>query len=129
MHYAVLIYEAPEDFGNRKGEEGPREYVAAWRVYYQSLVEAGIYVGGEPLHAPESATTVRVRDGKRQVQDGPYAATKEQLGGFIILDLPSLDAALQWAARCPAAARGALEVRPLAPMLKERVESPQEDES
>ena len=122
MQYAVLIYEAPEDFANRRGDEGPRDYVAAWRVYYRSLLEAGIYAGGEPLHAPESATTVRVRDGRRQVQDGPYAATKEQLGGFIILELPSLDAALQWAARCPAAERGALEVRPLASALKERVE-------
>jgi hypothetical protein len=56
---------------------------------------------------------VRLKNGKRQVQDGPYADTKEQLGGYIILELPSLDAALDWAARCPAAANSAVEVRPL----------------
>lgn len=56
---------------------------------------------------------MRLKDGRRQVQDGPYADTKEQLGGFIVLDLPSLDAALDWAARCPAAATGAVEVRPI----------------
>jgi hypothetical protein len=126
MEYAVLIYETPEDFSSRKDDEAANPYVGAWRVYHRSLVEAGIYVGGEPLHVPESATTVRVRDGKRQVQDGPYAATKEQLGGFIILELASLDLALQWAARCPAAARGAVEVRPMAPAMKQRVTSAEE---
>jgi len=127
MEYAVLIYETPEDFASRRDDdEVSNPYVGAWRVYHRSLVEAGIYVGGEPLHVPESATTVRVRDGKRQVQDGPYAATKEQLGGFIILELASLDTALQWAARCPAAARGAVEVRPMAPAMKQRVTSAEE---
>jgi hypothetical protein len=64
---------------------------------------------------------VRLRDGKRRVQDGPFADTKEQLGGFIIMELPSLDAALDWAERCPAAATGAVEVRPLAPESKRRI--------
>ena len=88
---------------------------------YKALVEAGTYVGGEPLQPVASATTVRLRGGKRHVQDGPYADTKEQLGGFIILELPSLDAALAWAARCPAAATGAVEVRPLAPETHETI--------
>ena len=78
------------------------------------LVEAGIYVGGQPLRGTSTATVVRVADGRRHVQDGPYAETKEQLGGFVILELPSLDAALDWAARCPAASYGAVEVRPVA---------------
>jgi hypothetical protein len=62
-----------------------------------------------------------MKDGKRRVQDGPYADTKEQLGGFILLELPSLDAALEWAARCPSAAGGAIEVRPLAPEMHDTI--------
>jgi hypothetical protein len=90
-------------------------HLGAWRAYYRALVEAGVYVGGNALEVPETATTVRLREGKRRVQDGPYADTKEQLGGFIILELPSIDAALEWAARCPGASIGIVEVRPLSP--------------
>jgi hypothetical protein len=120
MQFALLIYESPEAFATRKGD-GTHAYTAAWRVYHKALVEAGIYVAGDPLEVPETATTVRQRAGKRAVQDGPFADTKEQLGGFIILELASLDAALEWAARCPAAAYGAVEVRPLAPQTKLRI--------
>jgi len=70
---------------------------------------------------PETGTTVSIKDGKRRVQDGPYADTKEQLAGFMVLDLPSIDTALEWAARCPAASLGAVEVRPLAPETKRRI--------
>jgi hypothetical protein len=90
-------------------------------TYHKALVEAGVYLGGNPLQAPETATTVRLKDGKRRVQDGPFADTKEQLGGFTILELPSLDAALDWAARCPAASAGAVEVRPVSPEYLRRV--------
>ncbi len=112
MKYVLLIYETPEDFESRQQEKrGP--YVAAWRAYHRALVEAGAFVGGAPLKEVATATTVRVRDGKRLVQDGPFAEAKEQLGGFTILELSSLDAALSWAARCPAAATGRVEVRPM----------------
>jgi hypothetical protein len=121
MHYVMLIYETPEAFASRKNDSERDPFVGAWRAYYKALVDAGVYVGGDPLHEPETATTVRLRGGKRQVQDGPYADTKEQLAGFTILELPSLDAALEWAARCPSAAVGAVEVRPLAPDVKERI--------
>ena len=120
MQYALLIYESPEAFTSRNSDETD-PYVGAWRAYYKELLEAGVYVGGEPLKVPETGTTVRLKDGKRRVQDGPFADTKEQLGGFTILELPSLDAALEWAARCPAASHGAVEVRPLASELKFRV--------
>ncbi len=120
MQFALLIYESPEAFATRKNDEND-PYLGAWRAYYKALVEAGIYVGGDPLQLPETGTTVRLKEGKRRVQDGPYADTKEQLGGFIILELPSLDAALDWAARCPAASAGTVEVRPLAPESKRRV--------
>ena len=119
MLYALLIYEKPTDF-TRRGVETD-SYVGAWRKYHQALIEAGIFVGGNPLDAPETATTVKLRDNKRQIQDGPYAATKEQLGGFTLLELPSLDAALEWAARCPAASYGAVEVRPVFTELEQRI--------
>jgi len=116
MKYTILIYENESDFSARTG--GPRKeaYWGSYRAYAQALTEAGIMVGGAPLQPPPLATTVRQRDGKRQVQDGPYAETKEQLGGYIVIDVPDLDKALDWAARCPAAATGAVEVRPNLPM-------------
>ena len=80
--------------------------MGAWRAYYKALVDAGVYVGGAPLEPPSAGATVRVHDGQRRVQDGPYADTKEQLGGQIVIDVPSLDEALDWAARCPSAASG-----------------------
>lgn len=123
MQYAFLIYENSETFARRMADENTDAYLGSWRAYYRACVEAGIYVGGDPLHVPETATTIRQREGKRSVQDGPYANTKEQLAGFIIMELPSLDAALDWAARCPATAVGAVEVRPLAPEAKQRIVS------
>jgi len=73
------------------------------------------------LEVPETGTTIKIRNDKRSVQDGPYADTKEQLGGFTTLELPSLDEALEWAARCPAVLYGAVEVRSLAPSTKRRI--------
>jgi hypothetical protein len=120
MQFALLIFESPEAFATRKAPES-NPYLGAWRAYHKALVEAGIYVGGEPLEVPETGTTVRLIEGKRHVQDGPFADTKEQLAGFLILELSSLDAALDWAARCPAASLGAVEVRPLAPEAGRRI--------
>jgi hypothetical protein len=112
MKYVMLIYESGPNLESRKDAERD-PYVAAWRAYYKALVASGAYVGGEPLEAGATSTTVRLKDGKRHVQDGPFADAKERLGGFIILDVPSPAAALEWAARCPAAASGAVEVRPI----------------
>ena len=120
MQFALLIYESPEAFATRNNQNLD-SYTGAWRAYYRALVEAGVYVGGDPLELPETGTTVRLNGGKRGVQDGPSADTKEQLGGFIILEVPSLDVALDWAARCPTASAGAVEVRPLAPESKHRI--------
>ena len=120
MQFALLVYESSEAFAARSGD-GTDPYTGAWRAYHKALVESGKYVAGDPLEAPETGTTVRLREGKRRVQDGPIADTKEQLGGFIIMELPSLDEALDWAARCPTAATGAVEVRPLAPQSKHRI--------
>lgn len=119
----MLIYESPEDFQGRDGERQETQ-IGAWRAYYRALVEAGVYVTGAPLALPSTGATVRVHGGQRRVQDGPYADTKEQLGGYIILEVPSMDAALDWASRCPTAATGALEVRPVSPTVREMVEGP-----
>jgi hypothetical protein len=122
MQYSLLIYETPKAFAARSDQTAERlAYVAAWRTFYQSMVDAGIYVGGNPLQGPETGTTVRVSDRGREIQDGPYADTKEQLGGFVLLELPSLDAALEWAARCPAASVGAVEVRPVATIMMDTI--------
>jgi hypothetical protein len=120
MQFALLIYESPESFATRKVDEN-HPYTGAWRAYYKALIDAGVYVGGDPLEVPETGTTLRLEEGKRRVQDGPYADTKEQLGGILILELSSLDAALDWAAKCPTASAGAVEVRPLAPQTKSRI--------
>ena len=112
MKYMMLIYETPPNLESRK-DAGHDPYVAAWKAYHKALLAAGAYVSGAPLKDMSTATTVRLRDGKRRVQDGPFAEAKEQLGGFTILDVPSIDVALEWAARCPAASYGAVELRPL----------------
>jgi hypothetical protein len=119
MQFALMIYHTPEEFDMRKGDYTD-PHLGAWRAYYKALVAGGVYVGANALEVPEAGTTVRVKEGKRLVQDGPYADTKEQLAGFIILEVPSVDAALEWAARCPGASIGAVEVRPLAPEAMRR---------
>ena len=119
MQFALLIYHTPEEFEKRKNDYND-PHLGAWRAYYQALVKAGVYVSGDALEVPETGTTVRLREGQRRVQDGPFADSKEQLAGIIVLELPSVDAALEWAARCPGASIGAVEVRPLAPEAKRR---------
>jgi hypothetical protein len=109
MKYALLVHQSQEHFDDRDEKAA----VAAGRAYGEALQAAGVFVAGAGLDSPKNATTVTVRDGKRQVQDGPYAETKEFLAGFGIIDVPNLDAALEWAARHPSAAFATIEVRPL----------------
>lgn len=112
MQYIMMIYEAAEVFDARTGTD-QKAYWGAWTAYAEALKHAGCHAGGSGLEPPSTATTLRLRGGERVVQDGPYADTKEQLGGFFVIDVPDLDAALDWAARCPAAADGVVEVRPV----------------
>ncbi|SFA99143.1 Uncharacterized conserved protein [Collimonas sp. OK607] len=112
MNYSILIYENTAGFALRTDPELAPAYCAAWPAYTKTLQDAGIMVGGAGLELPDTATTIRLQDGKRQVQDGPYADTKEQLGGFYIINVQNLDAALDWAARVPAAPGSVIEVRP-----------------
>jgi hypothetical protein len=115
MKFTILMYESESDFGRRTDPEQRAAYVAGWSAYTKALRDAGVWVTGAGLQPPHAGTNLRLAGGKRLVQDGPYADTKEQLGGFCIIEVPSLDAALDWAARCPAAANGAIEVRPVLP--------------
>ena len=120
MQFALLVYESPEAFAARRnGDDDP--YLGAWRAYYQSIVEAGVYLGGDALEVPQTGTTIRVKGKMRRVQDGPYADTSEQLAGLLTLEVPSLEAALHWAERCPAASLGAVEVRALARARKQQI--------
>ncbi|HEU5081303.1 MAG TPA: YciI family protein [Opitutaceae bacterium] len=109
MKYALLVHQSQESFVQRD----PAATAAAGRAYGEALIAAGVFVAGAGLDSPQVATTVSVRDGKRHVQDGPSAETKEFLAGLAIIDVPNLDVALEWAARHPAASRAKIEVRPL----------------
>jgi hypothetical protein len=110
MKYMLLIYEDDADRVANMDERMP-----TCAAYVEAMRKAGIYVTGDRLRSIGSATTVRLVDGKTHVIDGPYAEAKEQLGGFHIIDVADLDSALAWAARCPSASRGVVEVRPVWP--------------
>lgn len=112
MNYTVMIYESEASFALRNDPERKQEYWARWPQYRQALVDAGVFVGGAGLQPPATATVLRSTDGKRHIQDGPFADSKEQLGGFFIIDAPNLDVALEWAARCPQGPGDVIEVRP-----------------
>jgi hypothetical protein len=115
MKYAILIYMSQKEFDVDPQSAESASIFAAYAAYSEALQAAGAIAGGAALEGPRTATTVRVSGGKRLVQDGPFADAKEQLGGFYIIDVPSLDAALEWGARCPAASGdGGVEVRPFA---------------
>jgi hypothetical protein len=112
----MLIMREPDAVAMQRNDPATAPaYWGAWMAYAQAVRESGTFVGGAGLEQPATAATVRLKDGRRQVEDGPYADAKEQLGGFFIIEVPSLDAALEWAARSPAAAAGSVEVRPVLP--------------
>jgi hypothetical protein len=108
MKYMALIY------GNEEAWDAlPEEEQQRVSERYMALAREPVTVGGDELQDPDTATTIRVRDGETLTTDGPFAETKEQLGGFYLIDCTSLDEALEFAARIPAAERGAVEVRPV----------------
>ena len=112
MKYMLLLYSA-EDAGPMPGTPEQAAEMQAWFAYTEAVASAGALVAGEPLQGADTATTVRVRDGATVTTDGPFAVTKEVLGGFYMIDVDDLDAALEWAARIPLAPYGSVEVRPL----------------
>jgi len=114
MQYMLMIHD---DGGamQKATEAEAASFMAAYEAYTKAMVEAGVMRGGERLRPPGTATTVRAPNGKAQVVNGPYAELKEQLGGFYLIDVGDLDDAIKWAARCPSAQHGAIEVRPIWP--------------
>jgi hypothetical protein len=114
MKYLLMIY-ANEAAMQATPKEQIEQQMGAYTAYTDALVKAGVMVGGERLRPSQTATTVRARNGKTEVLDGPYADTKEQLGGYYMIDVPDMDAALSWAARCPGASTGTVEIRPVWP--------------
>jgi hypothetical protein len=115
MEYMLLIYVEGEPGSGTQEEQ--EQMGAAFAKYSQDLVEAGAMVGGDPLQPPTAATTVRAQGGETVTSDGPFAETKEWLGGYYKIDVETLDEAIEWAGRVPSVAfGGSIEVRPLAPM-------------
>ena len=107
MKYMLLIY-GNEDQMQKQENAVVQQAMAAYGAYTEAMKKAGVLVGGDRLKPTGSASTVQVADGKTKVLDGPYAETKEQLGGFYMIEVPDLDAAISWAARCPGAGHGTI---------------------
>lgn len=116
MKFMLILNETPEDFARRANPDEAGAYWGGWNAFIGAMAQAGVIVNGDGLQGPQMATTLRVRDGKRQVQDGPFADTKEALGGYFIIEVPDLDAALDWAAQAPSALSASVEVRPVLTM-------------
>ncbi|WP_331718590.1 YciI family protein (plasmid) [Streptomyces sp. NBC_00289] len=111
MQYVVLIYRDESKDGEVDWDQLGKDYDA----YAAAAVQAGVMQGGQKLQPSATATTVAIRESERLVTDGPFAEAREQLGGFFVLKCADLDEALEWAARCPGASHGTVEVRPVMP--------------
>jgi hypothetical protein len=116
MQYLLLIYANEAAFAalpNDQMEQMRTDYF----TYTNDITASGNYIGGNPLMPTSTATTVRIRDGKRSVTDGPFAETKEQLGGYYLVEAKDLDEATEIASRIPGAKMGTIEVRPVRPFI------------
>jgi hypothetical protein len=112
MQYLLLIYN-DEERARAIPKDDINKMLPAFTAYTEALKKAAALLGGNRLQFSSNATTVRIEDGKTRVMNGPYAETKEQLGGYYLIDVPDMDSALSWAARCPGANWGTVEVRPV----------------
>jgi hypothetical protein len=112
MQYLLTIYADESYWGDASPEEAGK-LMAAYGALGEEMKAAGVILGGEGLQSSSTATTVKFRDGETIVTDGPFAETREQLGGYYLLDCKDLDEAIRWAAKIPDAARGSVEVRPV----------------
>ena len=112
MRYMMLIYVG-EGAGPEQGSEEQIAEMQEWFAYTQELEDAGVLLGGDALHGIDTAVTVRVRDGETGTTDGPFAETKEALGGYYMIDVPSGDEAIAWASKIPSVRYGSIEVRPI----------------
>lgn len=118
MRYTLLLHYAEED-SSTIGPEAIQAGMDAFAAYAAALEKARVLVSGEVLQPSLLTTTVQVRGGDTRIQDGPYAETKEQLGGIIVIEVPDLDAAIEWARQAPPAHWGAVEIRPGATRIVE----------
>jgi hypothetical protein len=118
MQYLLLIHDDEKAFGALPEADLAALY-QEYGAFTTALRDSGAYVGGNQLQPTSTAATVRVRDREQVVTDGPFAETKEQLGGYYLIDVDSLDEALEWAAKIPSARYGSIEVRPLMPVAAE----------
>ena len=112
MKYMLMDY-VKESGWTELPQDEQKQWLGAYTAYLEAMANAGVLQGTAGLMPTSTATTVRVVDGKTQVLDGPYAESKEQFAGFHIIDVPDLDAAIAWAARCPTSLHGVVEVRPV----------------
>lgn len=112
MQYLLMIYDDEKLWAGMEASER-RALYDRYLAVTKEMRAAGVFVAGSPLQPTSTATTVRVRSGRASTTDGPFAETKEQLGGYYLVDVPDLDEALRWAAKVPSAAFGSIEVRPL----------------
>ncbi|MCA9655500.1 MAG: YciI family protein [Thermoleophilia bacterium] len=112
MQYMALIYDTESTMRTMSPDE-QKTFMAEYEEFTRQLREAGKLVAGDALKPVETATTVRVRDGQTMITDGPFAETREQLGGYYLMECEDLDEALAWAAKIPSAKHGSIEVRPL----------------
>ncbi|MGB1026638.1 MAG: YciI family protein [Rhodospirillaceae bacterium] len=117
MQYMLIMTESAEDFAKRDDPQLAEAYWAGWSAYVAAIAQAGVMVKGDGLVGPHAATTVRVTGDKREVQDGPFADSKEQLGGYFIIEVEDLDAAIEWAAKAPSAISASVEIRPVLPPM------------
>jgi hypothetical protein len=112
MQYLLILYSNESGWSKMTPAE-QEQGMGAYAAFTEALKKAGALAGSNRLQPISAATTVRVANGKTQVLNGPYADSKEQLGGYYLIDVPDLDAAISWAARCPTASHGIVEVRPI----------------
>ncbi len=113
MKYLFLLY-ADEIAGAAIQPEAMKGFMSEMYAYEDALNKAGVPFVTEGLHPTSAATTVRTQNGKKVITHGPFAETKEQIGGFFLIEVPNLDEAIEWAARCPASRWGTIEIRPIA---------------
>jgi len=112
MQYLLLIY-ASESEETKMNEAAMAKVLSEYHEFTQGIVQGGQFKGAERLRPVASASTVRVRNGKTVITDGPFAETREQLGGYYLIEAKNLDEAIAWGSRCPATGHGAVEVRPV----------------
>lgn len=113
MHYMLLFNETAAELAKGSNPAEAEAYWGGWTAYIGAIAQSGTMVSGNGLQPPEMSTTIRVENGTRHVVDGPFADTKEILGGYVILDVADLDAAIEWAARAPCVGAGSVEIRPV----------------